>query len=85
MTNLKDNTNSQKYSSLVFVEMLEMICRVSHSYWNARQERKEPRTDIEVTPYPRDIAEEVEEVLKSLFEKRITKADATKKMKDKLI
>lgn len=85
MTNLKDNSNPEKYFSLVFVELLEFICRVSHSYWNTRRENDQPRTDVSVTPYPSGIAYEVEDVLRALFEKRKEKAEAGKKMRAQFV
>ena len=64
--------------------MLEMICRVCHSYWKTRREKGEPRTDVLVKPYPADIAEEVEDILQSLFEKRKAHGDSSKNKKENL-
>ena len=73
MTNLRDLNNPRKYQYLVFVELLEMICRVAHHYWELRRENNQPRPNVDVTPYPRDIAEEVAVIVYDLFMARFKK------------
>ena len=47
MTNLDEFNNSKRYYSLAYVELLEMLCRVAHSYWTIRQDEQRPREDPE--------------------------------------
>lgn len=70
MTNLKDGSNPRKYYFLLHVELLEMICRVSHNYWENRRKLEIPRENVEFSPYPYKIVEQVEDVLMQLFKKR---------------
>ena len=67
MTNLKDLEEQDVYQRLSYVEFLEMICRVSMSYWDKRREKEMPREDRDKTAYPYSIEEMVDEVLQAVW------------------
>lgn len=48
-----------------------MVTRVAHRYWNMRKDQKDARTEEDVSPYPENIAEEVEYVLERLWRYRL--------------
>ena len=45
MTNLEDLVDTDEYLRLQYVEFMEMIVRVAHSYWAVRKENEEPNED----------------------------------------